>query len=390
MYSVIEEPDVEVMREAVAKIRSVDPSRVSVNKVAYSAGSKLGENFASAMKKAVVNGVLTSDDGGVEFEQILMCKFPPKDENAGDWFEHMGLFQRESEFYKDYLPNVAELLLRHGYYVPFVRCGHAGGLESGIIMEDAKLAGFAVDEAAKCLSLRRLEAIMDALAPFHAAGHKLWVDLGQESYFKKFPLIATCADDGLYSTKHPKTVEYMNEIFGSIIQKSISTIRDLLGNSCTGQLTALNMLRISDPSFHDRMKECVSSNRIYDLCAEKRRRRRQDDFLTAAHGDLWNNNIMFHGESGRVRFVDAQNVCLTRPAIDLALLFYQSTTPETRELHSEALLKRYHDQLSRALKAMGFEENRYKFETLKEDFEDFFVQGFAMGFVNIIVSTFSK
>ena len=77
-------------------------------------------------------------------------------------------------------------------------------------MEDAKLSGFAVDEAAKCLDVNRLERVMDALAPYHAAGHKLWTDLGEENYFKKFPMIATCADDGLFSTKDKaRTTPYM-------------------------------------------------------------------------------------------------------------------------------------------------------------------------------------
>ena len=87
MYSAFDKPDNEVMREAVAKIRSVDASEVSVREVTYTAGSKLGENFASTMKKALVKGVI--GENRHEFEEQLMCKFAPRDPNAGVWFEHM-------------------------------------------------------------------------------------------------------------------------------------------------------------------------------------------------------------------------------------------------------------------------------------------------------------
>ena len=359
MYTKFQRPSDDVFAEAVANIRGLK-APVRVLRVDFEAGTEIGENFASAMKKAKVTS--ESDDANSTFEDVFMCKFAPLDAQDSNWFKRMKLFERESEFYSRLLPPISETLTVNGFETPFARCAHAGALQTGIIMENLKASGFALNPAQNCLPLDKLEIIVDDLAPFHAVGHKMYRDLGDEEFRRRFPMIAYCADPGLFCTDDADAVNYMKSVFRTITNGSIKIVEDDLA-----------------PETLRRLKRFVDSDEIFERAGDARKRR--GVFMGVAHGDTWNNNIMFNGD-GDVQFVDLQNACFSRPVLDLAILLFQSVTPEVRRRHLSAILRRYHDKLCRVLRQIGC-ETVYGFETFMADFWDLFPTGFAMAMINI-------
>lgn len=71
--------------------------------------------------------------------------------------------------------------------------------------------------------------------------------------------------------------------------------------------------------------------------------------------------------------------------MDLAYLLGSSTTPEFRRDHLDEILSFYHGTLIEVLGGLGYPALLYPYDQLKQDYDECFVFGFAMGTMHAMV-----
>ena len=76
------------------------------------------------------------------------------------------------------------------------------------------------------------------------------------------------------------------------------------------------------------------------------------------------------GKIEDVRTLDLQLSRLARPSIDLAYFFGSSLSPQLRHEEGDRLMKLYHTTLVKKLVGLGYPEDLYTFQDLKDDYKE--------------------
>ncbi|TRY75572.1 hypothetical protein TCAL_14572 [Tigriopus californicus] len=193
--------------------------------------------------------------------------------------------------------------------------------------------------------------------------------MGFERFHSKFGVISDVAHHGPALTKDPKVTLEFRAIFKGMVKLSLK----LLESEYDAQV------------YQDLCEIMAKVEEDYGAV----RKPLDHHFQVIGHGDLWNNNVLFQTDQtdplviADVKFIDFQNSMRTRPTMDLVHLFYQSTTPDLRKDHLNALLKLYHSELLLNLEMRGISPRVYPEEQFHQDFKNCFIHGLYMGFVNI-------
>ena len=191
--------------------------------------------------------------------------------------------------------------------VPFPRAFYADEETGTVIMEDLGDRGFScVPAAPDGLDLRHAEEALTALARWHAfARVKL---LSRPDFSSRYgEAISESGNWGASASRDKGIQQKSKEFHIKFLKEGIEKIEDLLEEKTRSAL------------------ERFFEERLHSLVAEARAPGK-DNFLTVAHGDMWNNNIMFRHQDGRVaevKLVDLQCPMVSRPTIDLAHMIFQ-------------------------------------------------------------------
>jgi hypothetical protein len=86
----------------------------------------------------------------------------------------------------------------------------------------------------------------------------------------------------------------------------------------------------------------------------KRGREGNSKFLSLVHGDLWHNNLFWHGKSFVV--ADWQLCHVASATNDLCFLLFSSTTPTFRRTNWDSTLDLYYDSFTATLRSLNVDE----------------------------------
>jgi hypothetical protein len=82
-----------------------------------------------------------------------------------------------------------------------------------------------------------------------------------------------------------------------------------------------------------------------------------------------------------VVILDLQSTKVRRLGLELATLFCSSTSPQQRKGHFDELLRHYYETFFRELRSLGDDSKPFfSFDDLKEEYDECYLFGFALGF----------
>lgn len=240
-------------------------------------GSQAGDGFSSEMRSVNIKGL---QDSNLETELNLLCKLPPENENRRkDFLSHI-TFEKEICLYTKVLPAFIhfqreKLIQEADQFRAYPKCykglGVDGKEDYAIIMEDLRPKGFQMWNKMKPTTLGNIRLVLEQIGKFHAISLAMKDQRPDEfAEFKKFtdilgPFIATSNMRGMFDTSFERAKKFLHD----------DHHKELISKVQANLVEYVFM--------------CVNES----VCG---------DFAVLSHGDLWNNNIMYHFD---------ENVCFS-------------------------------------------------------------------------------
>lgn len=244
--------------------------------IEHEAGSKHGDGFMAAM--IAVN--LKSKSNGKELPMI--CKLMPENKALQDLFSSQRVFDQEVMFYNEILPKFEMLQRQHGLTVEngfygYPKCYFASSKkgESVIIMQDLRTDGFALWNKLIPIDVSRVRLFVEQLGRMHGLSFVL-----RDQHKDEFKQIQAVED----------------------VMLPVCGVDPLLGMFMNSYDQAIEIL---DKEEHKDVMRHVKSN-WRSLMEESMNGKLAEPFAVLAHGDCWNNNMMY--QDNQVRF---ENIILT-------------------------------------------------------------------------------
>lgn len=232
----------------------------------HEAGSKHGDGFMAAMIAVTLKG---KAKGGQQL--VLICKLMPENKARQDMFSAQNVFNQEVMFYNEILPMFEELQRKHGLsekngFFGYPKCYFASGKpgESVIIMRDLRADGFALWNKLDPIDVSRVRLLIEQLGRVHGLSFVLRdqrPDLFRRIQAVEDVMLPVCGVDpllGMFMKSYDQAIEILDrEDQREVMRRVKAEWRTLMEESMSGQLA--------------------------------------EPFAVLAHGDCWNNNMMYQG-----------------------------------------------------------------------------------------------
>lgn len=215
--------------------------------------------------------------------------------------------------------------------------------ESVLVLENIKPHGFVSANFSRGLTLKQATAAVVSIAKVHSLSLCLKVKEGK-ILSERYPF--------LFQTTRA------SDSYQQLVERGLPQLSQFLEKR-PGLETVLESLNVIRP----KTKEVIES-----LLKPK------EPMALITHTDFWCNNLMFKvtGDDCECNILDWQMVTYSRPTNDLALLLISSVPAELRRLHTQNLLDKYWETLTKTCEKLGLsvaEELGYDRQQLEEDFK---------------------
>lgn len=339
-------------------------------------GSNIGDNFLGELFAVAVAGRQKKDSGKeIDAKLKLLCKLAPASAQRRKEFLSDAVFERESYFYNTVAPAFTRFQQDKGLpledqFKAFPKCFEAIHDPENelfiILMEDLRAEGFTMWPKHKPTPTTHCLLFVRELAKFHAISFVMKDQ--QPAQFEEFAKL----DDLLCQfTASPKKRELFLNCYERVIE-------------------------VLENEHHKKIMKEIAQN-IQNYMVSCLGRAAADRFGVVAHGDIWNNNLMFRSNEevpngpielcrseskflilllstsqpnivDDIRFLDWQMISYSSPTIDLLYNLFSSTDKKTRDADFGHLMREYHNQLSSNIRKMGSDpEKLFPYEAFKAE-----------------------
>lgn len=241
-------------------------------------GSKQGDGFMGVMVSVKIVGQRYIMDVPMRDTLHLLCKLSPSDPMRREQFHSAMAFKREAMAYNEILPCFEEFQREKGLseneqFRAHAKCYAASSdateTEYALILEDLKSKKFEVLPKELCCSSKVAHIVFESMAKFHAIS---------------------------FALKDQRPAIYNG--FRSVVDNIRTFYRS--GTTKAFLLSSFKraMVELREPrhleivqQMHDR------SDALFEQCFGDGV---ADPYSVLAHGDFWNNNMMFDGDGGKV------------------------------------------------------------------------------------------
>lgn len=252
--------------------RIVSDSGLQNYTIQVKSGSKVGDGFAGELTSVVIKGVRNDDHGNdKEIELNLLCKLPPKNEGHRKDFMSDIVFGREIYLYTKLLPTFIDfqrekLIPEADQFRAYPKCYAGLGVgkeeDHAIIMEDLRPKGFQMWNKAKPTTLDNIRLVLEQIGKFHAISFAM-----KDQRPDEFAEFKTLTDILIKFVANSN----IRGVFDGCFERAKSSLHDDHHKEIISKLQV---------NLEDYIFSCLDES----VCA---------DFAVIAHGDLWNNNIMY-------------------------------------------------------------------------------------------------
>ncbi|XP_058795304.1 uncharacterized protein LOC131666548 [Phymastichus coffea] len=265
---------------------------------------KSGDNYGSSIVKATVD-IKRGDD----IEKLnLVAKMLPPSEFQRIVYQCNVTVAKEIFLYEELIPAYQKLYRGEFDIVPKFYGGRlainadVNGIDDSavILLENIKEVGYVMVDRHEGLDMNHMKIAIPAIAKFHAIG--LAIKYKNPEFFAKIK-------------DYAKPLDMSEEMVGSLVSSMLKMIK--------------NHSQLSE--YYERARSLNepgdNKNCFLQMTYEP-----DDPRACVVHRDLWNNNVMFHIDNGKIdafKFFDFQNYCFSSPMTDL---FYFLLTSLQRDL----------------------------------------------------------
>ncbi|KAG4073260.1 hypothetical protein HA402_008606 [Bradysia odoriphaga] len=297
---------------------------LTVESTECTAGSKMGDNYMSVVKRIKIIGTLANgpDDDSV-FTRTLIVKRQIASLSRRQLFRCDEAFENEIAAYCHLIPVFRE---HYPHQVPYPLCFFAGKDNDGevVILEDLCESGYKMVNRLKGLDYDHCKIVVQELAKLHS------ISLIMK---KEKPVQFREALDSVKEIVYcPEAFEFYKHSLDSSLREALSSLR---AHNVEGEL--------NEPI----AKLSKLKGEIFKIMSEQILQN-TDDFSVVCSGDLWINNLMFRYkgcEVEGVKFIDLQTVRYTSPVIDILHFLFSSTDKQLRVDRLDQLLSDYVSEL---------------------------------------------
>lgn len=241
----------------------------SDNKIVIEAGSGKGDNYIGVLYRVIV-----SND---EDEFNVIAKLPPANFARREQFFARPCFLRESQFYDELYPMFKKfqedkgiVVNNEGFYeVPECYKSLTDDQNEGLFMEDVKVTKFLMFDRFQNVTFDHVRIVMETLGKYHA------ISLAMKD--QKPELIAPYKDLQDILMQREGDVA-MTTWFNMLKVQALDSLKGEENPDIVARAT-----KVIEQDFFQLVKSCIDG-------------KASEPYTVVAHGDCWNNNIMFRYE----------------------------------------------------------------------------------------------
>ncbi|GLV39863.1 uncharacterized protein CBL_08073 [Carabus blaptoides fortunei] len=305
----------------------------------------VGDNYTSDLFRTTVQYATDNINNEQSISLIIKCagEIGAKELLA----KGLGLFEKETETFKDVFPKLHSLL--GGDIKISADCLLTEIKPKGLlVLKDLTPFGYKMADRKKGLDMEHCFMVLEKLAQMHASSAVL---------YEKDPHSMDKYDVGLFTGQYDNKI--IEQFITSGFKSFVIATSKWPGYEKYGQKISANMDKL--------FKKSVEIGQ-----------RQPGQFNVLNHGDAWTNNFLFkYDDKGKLKdakLVDFQFCIFTSPAVDLHYFLCTSPQPEIEKKHLNRLLGYYHEQLVHNLRNMNYPNE--KIPSYKDIYNDFRQRGF--------------
>lgn len=247
--------------------RIIADEKVSCHSVEVNSGSQVGDGFLGELFCVVITGKCGSSEKTLN----LLCKLAPSNKNRRREFFADIVFSREAYFYNKVLPAFIDFQREKGLstsdqFNAFVKCYAAladdQSEQYAIIMDDLRANGFRMWNKAKPTTIENARLGMREMGKFHGISFALKHQ--RPDVFDEFRQLVDISREFFKSPN-------LQGLFQATFARALSALR------CEQHKEIITELNKNTQKYFE---ECLNENSA-------------SRFGVVAHGDFWNNNILY-------------------------------------------------------------------------------------------------
>lgn len=197
-------------------------------------------------------------------------------------------------------------------------------LHECLFFEDLNQRSFSIiDKSTESLTVDHVNLIMKTLAKLHAVSFAL-----KDQRPEKFAQLTANLTEVFFQVQDDNFKQYFNKQARNALDAVAGT---------------------EDVDLHTKLEKFLENDAI-DAVVETLNLDSMGPAVCFAHGDTWQNNIMFKYDENKkpieICLLDWQIARSASPIHDIVYLMFNCTTKELRDKHYDNFLKLYHDNLS--------------------------------------------
>lgn len=310
-----------------------------------------GENYGSLMLS--VDIVLTCNENK-EKTLHLVAKMCPPNEWLRKMFNIPVTFKKEESIYKEVslvfrefeqeygIPHMTDFFPKYyGSRLSLDANSKEVDNDAVLLLENLKTQGYAVGDRIEGFDLQTSEAVVKALATFHAVA--LAVKIKKPEIFRKriAPNVEKMKGFDELSDEHRQRGE---NIFIDVLKKY--------------------------SEFSPYLYRIIDYYRQGEI-AFQRGHEAREPFATIGHNDLWTNNMLIKkiDDQINVKFVDFQILDYGSPARDLIFFLYLSVQNPVAEEHDDQLIQLYYDTFISVLEKFKCDTQPFSYAEFEKELQ---------------------
>lgn len=324
--------------------------------ITHSAGSNTGDGFLGDLLRFKING----KQNNVLSTLSLICKVPPPNLLRRIEFKTDVTFSREILMYEYVLPYFTEFQKENGLseadgFYSFPKCygtilDNKPNGDHVIVMEDMLVSDYYLWDKLKNIDYDRARLVMVELGKFHAVSFAIR-DKNPEKLNEMRKKTFNAHHKLMYSS--PTAMEFLN----------------------TNMNKAINALEPHETNLIEKL-EAVKGNNCFEIIDQVFSNITPEPFGVMAHGDLWNNNVMYRNDEkdkpSNLAFIDWQLSQFGSPTLDVAHYIFCSLDEVIRSKHYDEFVECYHNSLSQTLGKFGCDARKlFTLADLKDQFRKY-------------------
>lgn len=305
--------------------------------ITHSAGSTNGDGFLGDLLRFKITG----RQGDTESTLSLICKMPPPNLLRKKEFNTDLTFRREILMYEYVLPYLIEFQTENGVseadgFYSFPKCygtildDRPNG-DHAIVLEDLSVSNFYLWDKLKSIDYDRAKMVLIELGKLHAVSFAIR-DKNPEKLSEIRTKTFNSFHKALYSA--PTAIQFLD----TNLKKAVSTLEP------------------HEKNLIEKV-EAVNGSNCFDVIDQVFSNTTPEPFGVIVHGDMWNNNIMYHSgdtdNASKLVFVDWQLSQFGSPTLDVAHYIFCSLDENIRSKHYHEFVDCYFNSLTTTLRKFG-------------------------------------